>query len=55
MKSVLTQQKQARMSVSDLLNDKSSTDPLWLDIKEGLDAALRGEMKIWKPRTLKLK
>ncbi len=55
MKSILLQQKKVHMSAADLIADKSSDDPLWLEIKEGLDAALRGEMKIWKPRFLKSK
>lgn len=55
MKSVLLQQKQLHKSAADLLADKSSSDPLWLEIKEGLDAALQGKMKLWKPRVLKSK
>lgn len=55
MRSVLVQQKQAHKSTSDLHFDKSFDDPLWLDIKEGLDAAVQGKMKRWKPRVLKSK
>ncbi len=32
-----------------------STDPLWLDIKKGLDAAVAGKLKLWKPRYIKAK
>lgn len=53
MKTIQTQKH--KMTVEELLNDTSSNDPLWLDIKRGLDAALQGKMRVWKPRYIKVK
>ncbi len=55
MRSAITQQKQPPKQVVDLLQDTAFNDPLWLEIKEGLDAAIHGKMKVWKPRVLKSK